>query len=448
MRSRNLIILTLAVVALGAFIFFVERHQPTTEERVKRAHRVFPDLDGDAVVEVEIDRAGGPVRLLRTDQAWRLTEPVDSPAEASTVNALVGAIAALDVERTLSLDEIDLSDYGLDDPAFGVVLVDADGRRFSLAVGDPTPLGSNRAVRRGLDDVIVMTSGAFVAGLDREIDDWRSRDVVDLLEQNLASVEIVTAEDHIRAERKNGRWQLEQPLVDLADRSQMQSLVSELNTLRVSEFLPADADPAELGLDPPAFRVFLEPSDGSADLTLDLAAATDDAATVACRRNGVDLFRVSAVIETRLAKAPVLWRSKEVWPFSSWDVATAEFAKDDEKVVVREDGGLWELDDGSAADSAEVRRRLDALADLVVREHDLMLPPTGVLGSVVLVLDNDEGAEGLTYTFYAPMEEGGSAAVTVSTRGDVMGIDAVSAETILDDLDKLGAPVEEPPTED
>jgi len=448
MRSRNLIILTLAVVFLGAFIFFVERHQPTTEERIERANRVFPDLDEDSVVEVEIDGAKGPIRLARSDQAWRLLAPVDTPAEASTVNALIAAIAALDVERTLSLDELDLSEYGLDDPAFGVVLVGKDGTRFSLAVGDATPLGSNRAVRRDLDDEIVMTSGAFVAGLDREVDDWRSRDVVNLLEQDLASVEIVTAEDHIRAERANGRWQLEEPLVDLADRDQMQSLVSELNALRVSEFLPADADPAELGLDPPAFRVILEPSDGSADLTLDLAAATDDAATVACRRNGVDLFRVPAVIETRLAKAPVLWRSSEVWPFSSWDVATAEFSNGDEKIVVREDGGLWKLDDGREADSVEVRRRLDALADLVVREHDLILPPTGVMGSVVLVLDNDDGAEGLTYTFYAPMEEGGSAAVTVSTRGDVMGIDAVSAETILDDLDELSAPVEEPPTED
>lgn len=400
------------------------------------------------MVEVEIDGAGGPVRLLRTDRAWRLTDPVDSPAEATTVNALVAAIAALEVERTIPLGELDLSEYGLDDPAHGVVLVDEDGRRFSLAVGDAAPLGSHRAVRRNLDDEIVMTSGAFVAGLDREVDDWRSRDVVDLLEKNLASVDITTVEDHIRAVRANGRWRLEEPLVDLADRDQMQSLVSELNALRVSDFLPADADPAELGLDPPAFRVVLEPAAGGEAQTLDLAAVGDDAATVVCRRNGVDLFRVPAAIETRLAKAPVLWRSAEVWPFSSWDVATAEFANGDGEIVVHEDGGLWKLDDGRPADSVEVRRRLDALADLVVREHDLLLPPTGVMGSVVLVLDNDEGAEGLTYTFYAPMEEGGSAAVTVSARGDVMGIDAVSAETILDGLDKLSAPVEEPPTEE
>lgn len=443
MRSRNLIILTAVVAALGAFIYFVERHQPTTEERIERADRVFPDLDEDEVVGVEIDGSDGPIRLARTDREWRLIEPVDYPADDSTVHALIAAIAALDAERTLSLDELNLSDYGLDDPEFGVALEGSDGRRFSLAVGDATPLGSNRAVRRGLDEEIVVTSGAFVAGLERGVDGWRSRDVVDLLEPDLASVEITTAEDHIRAERVNGRWQLEAPLVDLADRDQMQSLISELNALRVSEFLAGDTDPSELGLDPPAYRVVLEPSDGEENLTLELSAVAGDAGTVVCRRNGVDLFRVPATVETRLAKAPVLWRSEEVWPFSSWDVATAEIANQDETVVVHIDDGLWRLDDGREADGVEVRRRLDALADLVIREHDLVLPPTEVMGSVVLVLDNDDGAEGLTYSFFAPMEEGGSAAVTVSTRRDIMGIDAVSAETIVGDLDKIGPPEEE-----
>jgi hypothetical protein len=59
------------------------------------------------------------------------------------------------------------------------------------------------------------------------------------------------------------------------------------------------------------------------------------------------------------------------------------------------------------------------------------------MGSVILVLDNDEGAEGLTYTFYAPIEIGGHAAVTVSARSNVMGIDVAVAEMILGDLDQL-----------
>ena len=448
MRSRNLIILAAVVAALGAFIFFVERHRPTTEEIVERADRVFRDLDGDTVVALELETSHGPIRLAETDDEWWLVEPLDYPADATAVRGLIDAVANLDIERALPAGEVVPGDYGLDAPVLGVTLVDEQDRRFSLAVGDETPLGSNRAVQRNSDEEIILVPGHFVAGFDKDVDEWRSRDVVDLLEKDLRSVEIVTIEDRIRAVRLNERWQLEEPMVDLADRDQMQSLISELNTLRISEFLPLDGNPAELGLDPPAFRVLLEPSEGEEGSTLEFSAPEEGAQTIVCRRNGVDLFRVPSSIGTRLSKAPVLWRSDEVWPFSSWDVATAEFANAGEEAVVREAEDLWQFEDGAPADSAEVRRRLTALAGLEAREHDLVLPPTQVMGSVILVLDNDQGAEGVTFTFYSPIEDGGHAAVTVSSRADVMGIDAISAETIVGDLDRLRAPAERPSTEE
>jgi hypothetical protein len=446
MRSRNLIILAAVAIALGAFIFFIERHQPTSDERLERADRVFPKLDGKTIVAVELETSSGPVRLAKAMDEWRLVEPMDYPADPTAIRSIVDSIANLDVERILPIGEVEFGDYGLDDPALGVVLVDSEGQRFSLAVGEETPLGSNRAVRRGTDEEIILSSGFFVANLDKDVDQWRSRDVVDLAEHDLASIEISTPDDRILAVQEDGRWQLHAPLTDLADRNQMQSLVSELNTLRVSEFLSIDADSSELGLDPPAFRVVMVREDDQDPLVLEMSASDEreSAAPVVCRRNGVDVFTVPASITIRLSKAPVLWRSDKVWPFSSWDVSRVEITNATGEVVLKDADGLWQLDDGGEAESAEVRRRLNALADLVVREHDLVLPPTEVLGSVILVLDSDNGAEGLTYTFYAPMEEGGHAAVTVSVRANVMGVDAVTVETIVGNLEKLHPMDEEP----
>ena len=51
----------------------------------------------------------------------------------------------------------------------------------------------------------------------------------------------------------------------------------------------------------------------------------------------------------------------------------------------------------------------------------------------------------LTYTFFAPLEEGGLAAVSVSSRNNVMGVDAVSAETIVGNLEKLRPVADVPP---
>jgi hypothetical protein len=449
MRSKNLIVLALVVIGLGGFILLVERHQPTTDERTERADRVFPGLDGDEISSIELTTGSGAVSLVQVDDGWRLTEPLDYPADATAVRSLVSAIEALDAERSLPLDEVELADFGLDEPPLGVTLGSLDGRRFSLTVGAEMPLGSKRAIRVGDDDEIVVTSSAFVSSLDKQVDQWRSRDVVDVLEHDLASVEISSGEDTIHAVRSGDRWQLTEPVADLADREQMRSLISELNALRVGDFLTADSDTAGLGLEPPEYRVVLLPSDGRAPLTVELGHPEegDSSGTIACWRNGQDLFRVPDTIRTRLAKAPVLWRSSKVWNFSSWDVAAMELTNPTEEMFLDRADGLWQSADGEEVDGPEVSRRLNALADLEARDFDLLQPPTEVMGSVVLTLD-ENGPEELVYTFYAPLEVGGHAAVTVSTRDNVMGVDSAVAETIVGDLDALMPPPAERIAED
>jgi hypothetical protein len=441
--SRNLIILVVVVVALSAFIFFVERHQPTTTERLEKIDRVFTELDQDAVDTIELRTGRGSLRLERTDGEWRLVEPLSYPADAAAVRTLLQAIASLESDRALPLDDVDPADHGLDSPQLSVALVDETGTRFELAVGAETPLGSKRAVRRGQDDEILICPDTFTSSIDREVDQWRSREVVDVREANLASIEIATSSDLIRAVRVGGHWDLEAPLADLADAEQMRSLVSELNGLRISEFLDDDPDVEAPGPSDWEYRLVLQTADGGDALTLDLAEPADGETTTLCRRNGTELFRVPEGIRARLAKAPVLWRSPKVWPFSTLDVGKVEISTGADSIVVDKVDGLWRLADGGEADSVAFRRRLTALADLEVREHDLLQPPTEVMGSVVLVLDDDRGAEGLTYTFYAPIEIGGHAAVTVSTRGNVMGVDVAVAELILGDLDELRPVVRE-----
>lgn len=430
-------ILAALVLAVGGFIFFIERHQATTDERVKQAGRIFGELDESAIVAVELRTSHGPVRLDKVDQEWRLVEPLIYPADETAVRSLIRTIAALDADRTVSLDEIEAADYGLDTPVLRVALVDEKDARFELAVGGETPLGQKRAVQRGQDDEIIFCSGAFVAAFDKQIDQWRSREVVDALERDLATIAIETASDLISATRVGDRWHLESPVVDLADGEQMRSLVSELNALRIGEFLSADQTSSFSAPEEWEYRVVLSPADGGEPVTLELAAPVEDATTVICRRNGEELISIPEGIRARLGKAPVLWRAPKVWPFSSLDAGKIEISNAAGSVVFDKVAGLWELEDGIEADSADVRRRLTALADLEVREHDLIQPPTEVMGSVILILDDEESAEGLTYTFYAPIEIGGHAALTVSSRNNVMGIDVVTAEMILGELDKL-----------
>jgi hypothetical protein len=436
MRPRNLAILSLIVVALAAYIFLYERHQRTTDEQRERADKVFPELELDRVAALEIRNSHGSFRLAEADGEWRLTDPIDYPASAAAVNGLIRSIENLDAERTLSVDEVGLDAYGLEDPGLEVALVADDGTRFELAVGDEAALGSNRAMRRDDEPAILLGSGWFVTDLDKALDDWRSREVADVVADELASIEVVAGDGRVRADRTGNLWTLSEPIPDLADSDHIRNLVADLNALRVEEFLDSRAETAALGLDEPAYDVTLQPAEGDPPVRLSFGATREQDGTtqVACRR-GDDMFWVSDRALSRLDRAPVRWRATRVFQFDTWDADGLTISAGESVTLARQEG-IWQASDGSEVDHSAVQRRLSALAELEAAEFDLISPATDVLGEVRLTLaaDGDDGAPTVVgYTFHRPLTEGGQAMVAVTARDTVMSVELDAAEEILAD---------------
>jgi hypothetical protein len=444
MKSRNLVILAVVVAAVAAYIFLYERHQLTSEEARERAGKVFPDLDRDTVATVEIRNSHGEFVLTKSGEDWRLSEPIDFPADTPAINSVLSSLTNLSEERRLSADEVNPAAYGLDEPELGVVISTDDGLRFELEVGEETPLGSNRAVRRGGVEDIILCRGWFVTDLDKELDDWRSRDVVDVTADEVASLQLVAGPDRIHAVRDGEEWRLLEPVVDLADRDHVRNLISSLNSLRIEEFLHQETDPVDLGLDEPEYRITLIRTEGAEPVQLDFGSSRDeDGSThVACRRDGSDLFWVNDVAATPLAKAPIRWRSGKVYGFDTWDAERFAIETDGGQLRLDRSEGLWKAPDGGELDYSAVQDRLSKLANLEAIEYDLVEPVTEHMGRVELALEaaaDDEEAEpvSISYSFFRPLTDGGDAIVTVSARETVMSVDVAEAEAILADPDSL-----------
>ncbi len=75
MSSRKILILTALVIALFAFIVFVERKMPTTEERQQKGDLVW-DLPEDRIDSITLTGPAGAIELDRAGaSAWRLARP-------------------------------------------------------------------------------------------------------------------------------------------------------------------------------------------------------------------------------------------------------------------------------------------------------------------------------------------------------------------------------------
>jgi hypothetical protein len=194
-------------------------------------------------------------------------------------------------------------------------------------------------------------------------------------------------------------------------------------------------------------------SDGEEPFQLALGKTreADGETEVACRRGDGEYFWASDRITTRLSKAPVLWRSKKVAPFETWDVEGLVLTRGDNEVDLSRSAGTWQFADGAEADLTSVQERLRKLADLEATDYDLVVPPTAELGRAEIEMEADDDSAApriLTFTFFKPLAEGGRAAVQVSGRDTVMGVELSEAEDIFDDFEGLRPePIEEPADE-
>jgi len=442
MKTRNLIILAAVVIAVLAYILLVERHRPTSDESTAAAEKVLLDFERDDVMGIVIERAEGRVRLEKVGEEWRLREPFDFPADSSVVSSTLGSLTNLRADRRLAPDEVNRTDYGLEQPAAKVTLRMADGGERVIAVGDELPLGSKRALRVDGSDGVTIAAGWFASDLEREVDDWRAREVAEMLENDVASIDIESGADTIRAVRLEDQWQLLRPLEDMAGGDHLGSLISDLASMRITEFLDDVVDPSELGLDLPEYEITIIRTDGEKPLRLDLGATRegDGGTEVACRRGDGEYFWASERVRTRLSKAPVLWRSKKVMPFETWNAEELRVTTSESSTSLVRLDGFWLFADDTEANLTMVQERLRALADLEATDYDLMAPLTREMGTVEVIFeagDDDQERPVLTFSFHAPLEEGGRAMVQVSGRGTVMGVEVGDAEAILRDLEAL-----------
>lgn len=449
MRSSRLLILAAVVLALGAWIYLYERKMPTTEEARQQADKVLPKLDRDQVTAMEITNEHGHFRLEKHDGSWQLVKPIQGPADDGTVGALLSQLVNLKAERTFAKGEVDPGVYGLDTPSMKVELTTKDGTTFKLEVGTKTALGSNRAVTRG-DGKILLCAGWFANDLDKDLDAWRSHSVVDVSPSKVASLDIRSGEDHIKVVRDGRLWRLLDPIKDLADRRHVEDLITDINGIRIKEFLDAKADLGPLGLDHPERTVTIVRTNGAKPVELEFGKTREvnGAKQVACRSNGKDLFWVNDKGQVRLGKAPVLWRSPVLYPFDSWDVDHMEISAGGRTVTLDRSGGVWKLADGSEADGSAVLSRLSKLSQMKATDFDLVTTSTPEIGRITLVLSPSSTAEGkekkaaegpkVSFVFRKPFaRKGHKALVTVSARDTVMGVQLDEAESLFRDLDAL-----------
>jgi hypothetical protein len=164
-KSRLLLnaVLTIAAIALAAYLFLVP---PAVEVEP------LTPIDAASFDSIRIEGGTEDIRLLREGDRWRMVSPYSAPIDTVAVDRILSRLPP-EVHRRYEVDELDLTEVGLDPAAISVTL---DGTATaSFAFGDNAPgegfryLLAEGAVYLATDGVFFLLSSGPMYLLDKRL---------------------------------------------------------------------------------------------------------------------------------------------------------------------------------------------------------------------------------------------------------------------------------------
>lgn len=426
MRLARLLLLALVTLGLFSFIYFYERKKPSTEELRERQGKLFPDLASEKITKLIVHNRNGQFEFSKEDGTWKLVAPIKDDADSGAVTSLLSQLANLKAERTISVGEVKLSDYGLDSPERWVEAKDEAGGSYRVSFGQELPLGNNApAITNG--DQVFLISKWILSDVDKDLSGFRSSNLLPFSTMEVNAITVVSPQGRLVAARSGSFWSLTEPVSDFADREEVEGILTDLAGGRIKQFLDEGGDAQTLGLANPRFTVTLVRKQG-APVTLKFGAEREEGGSkqVACQR-GERLFWVEASTTSHLAKKPQEFRSGKLLPFSTWQVDKLVLERGAEKLEVERKEGVWRKAGGGEVDSGSIFTRLNTLADLKVLAFDQPQPSGPPLGKV-RILGQDELE--LEASFFPGSQQDQVLAV-VKGRPNALAVDRAKVEEVL-----------------
>jgi hypothetical protein len=323
MRFRTTLVLILVLLGLGAYVYWVELPQSREEARKKTLFAFSPD-DVTAVSLVYADRQ---VVVKKSGEDWRLTTPLDATADATTVRNIINAIAEAEVKKTFD-NVSDLAPYGLDQPFVKVTVTLKDTDLPTILVGKSTPVGFSAYVKKITEQTVLLTTGAFRAGMDKQVKDLRDKTILSFADKDAQKIEISGDGKDVALVQKEDRWLIERPASYPADAATMRSFLSALRSMRAVDFASdAPTDLSVFGLDKPRLTVRLHLGQANAAKDILIGKENDSKQLYVKASDQPTVYLVSDGVLRDLDKSANDFRDKTLLAFDRNNVAAVEVTR-------------------------------------------------------------------------------------------------------------------------
>jgi uncharacterized protein DUF4340 len=346
-RGRNTAILAALAVALGAYLFFVERHREPAPAEAPGGPRgkVFDKVDADKIEELQITSSKGESVVVRkVDKVWRLTAPFDAPADQTEASNAASNLASADVQRVVDEQPKDLAAFGLATPRITVAFrVAGEKAPRILLLGDKNPAGSDLYAKRPEAPRVLLVSAYLESTFDKGAFGFRDKRILTFDREKIDRLDVAEGAAKTAVSRQADTWTVVAPASARADFGVIEAVLSRLGNgqmkaivwdpeAKTAAAVPGQpAAPAvkhslkDFGLDPAEHRLTLGAGSTVAEILIGKAAPDGDVYAKDAARSMV--FTIEKALADDLTRHPADFRAKDVFAFRAFTGTRLEIAR-------------------------------------------------------------------------------------------------------------------------
>jgi hypothetical protein len=266
MNPRNTWFLILLAVGLSAFILISERQRNVPNRSADPVLGVLPAFTPDTVASVEVHvRTNLIFHATRTNSEWKLTLPIQYPADAARIEGLLPVFNQLNSQAHISAQELQsknqtLAAFGLAPPA-ATLIINESTNHWELRIGGKTIGDKQVYVQLVGSEGIYFTSAEFLRLLPQAVDDWRDPFLLRMkgLAYNRMTVKTATGGYELQEDPSTRLWKIAKPLEARANSLHIARMLETLRNWQVTRFVDSgpNLDLEAYGLRPPESTVTL-----------------------------------------------------------------------------------------------------------------------------------------------------------------------------------------------
>lgn len=249
MKNKTVVIVLGVALVLFVYIFAIDKHLLTTDEKKARSENVFQHLRVDKITKIELATPKGRIVLEANqpkageEKTWKITSPSFFLADETEVQAIVSSLDFLIATREVKEDR-DKKQFGFGAPLIsGIIHQGNDTTSFLIG----TQTSDEQHVYVALDNVkdkFFVASEDFFDAMNKNVNDLRDKYIVQSELTDIQRIVVRNPQNQLFLTRNESghNWSVShQDMPFLASTNQIKQLIHAVKQLKAQKFVTDNA---------------------------------------------------------------------------------------------------------------------------------------------------------------------------------------------------------------